>query len=201
MSKVKIEGNASGTGTLTIAAPNTNTDRTLTLPDSTGEIVTATGGVLPALDGSNLTGISGGGKVLQVVQGTLTGDLGTASTSSTSYIDSGLTASITPTTSGNHILVLVSYRPKVQAPSANDMLFYVNLVEGSTSIHELRVQTDNFGKLGDTVYHGYHIPMNVYRTTSSTSTLTYKVQFACGNSGVGYYKFEDSTITLMEIAA
>jgi hypothetical protein len=60
MSNVKIQGNASGTGTLTIAAPNTNTDRTLTLPDAAGEIVTASGGVLPALDGSNLTGISNG---------------------------------------------------------------------------------------------------------------------------------------------
>ena len=52
MSKVKIEGNASGTGTLTIAAPNTNTDSTLTLPDSAGELLTTTG------DGSQLTGIS-----------------------------------------------------------------------------------------------------------------------------------------------
>ena len=33
MSLVKVSGNASGTGTLTIAAPNTNSDRTLTLPD------------------------------------------------------------------------------------------------------------------------------------------------------------------------
>lgn len=40
MSQVKISGNASGTGVLTIAAPNTNVDRTLTLPDSAGEIVT-----------------------------------------------------------------------------------------------------------------------------------------------------------------
>jgi len=32
MSLVKISGNASGTGTLTIAAPNTSTDYTLTLP-------------------------------------------------------------------------------------------------------------------------------------------------------------------------
>jgi len=52
MSKVKIEGNASGTGTLTISAPNTNTDRTLTLPDGAGEILLSDG------DGSNLTGIS-----------------------------------------------------------------------------------------------------------------------------------------------
>ena len=42
MSKVKIEGNPSGTGTLTISAPNTNTDRTLTLPDAD---ITLGGGV------------------------------------------------------------------------------------------------------------------------------------------------------------
>jgi hypothetical protein len=36
MSKVKIEGNASGTGTLTIAAPNTNSDYSITLPEVTG---------------------------------------------------------------------------------------------------------------------------------------------------------------------
>ena len=45
MSKVKIQGNASGTGVLTVEAPNTNTDRTITLPDETGDVVvnTATG--------------------------------------------------------------------------------------------------------------------------------------------------------------
>jgi hypothetical protein len=33
MSKVKIQGNASGTGVVTLTAPNTNIDRTITLPD------------------------------------------------------------------------------------------------------------------------------------------------------------------------
>lgn len=42
MSKVAIQGNASGTGTLTIAAPNTNTDRTLTLPDGAGTVLAGT---------------------------------------------------------------------------------------------------------------------------------------------------------------
>lgn len=41
MSLVKIQGNASGTGIFTVAAPNSNTDRTLTLPDSTGTLATA----------------------------------------------------------------------------------------------------------------------------------------------------------------
>jgi len=39
MSLVQISGNASGTGTLTIAAPNTNSNRTLTLPDATTTFV------------------------------------------------------------------------------------------------------------------------------------------------------------------
>ena len=39
MSKVVIQGNASGTGNFTIAAPNSNTDRTFNLPDETGSIL------------------------------------------------------------------------------------------------------------------------------------------------------------------
>ena len=51
MSKVKIQGNSSGTGTFTISAPNSNTDRSLTLPDGAGEILLSDG------DGSSLTGV------------------------------------------------------------------------------------------------------------------------------------------------
>ena len=43
MSSVSIQGNASGTGIFTLASPNSNTNRTLTLPDSTGTVV-VTGG-------------------------------------------------------------------------------------------------------------------------------------------------------------
>ena len=39
MSLVAISGNASGTGTLTIAAPNTNSNYTLTLPTNTGTLI------------------------------------------------------------------------------------------------------------------------------------------------------------------
>jgi len=39
MSKVAIEGNASGTGTFTIASPNSNTNRTLSIPDATTTLV------------------------------------------------------------------------------------------------------------------------------------------------------------------
>lgn len=41
MSVVKVQGNVSGTGAFTIAAPATNTDRTLTLPDNTGTLISS----------------------------------------------------------------------------------------------------------------------------------------------------------------
>ena len=40
MAKVKITGHASGSGVFTITAPNSNTDRTITLPDATGTLAT-----------------------------------------------------------------------------------------------------------------------------------------------------------------
>jgi len=56
MSKVAIQGNASGTGTFTIAAPNSNTDRTLTLPDEAGTVLTSASSI-PA---SSVTGLTQG---------------------------------------------------------------------------------------------------------------------------------------------
>lgn len=40
MSQIKVQGNASGTGIFTIASPNSNTNRTLDLPDNSGTILT-----------------------------------------------------------------------------------------------------------------------------------------------------------------
>ena len=47
MAKVKIQGHASGTGVITLTAPNTDTDRTITLPD---ESITLSAGAT-SLDG------------------------------------------------------------------------------------------------------------------------------------------------------
>jgi len=52
MSKIKLTGHASGTGVLTISAPNTSTDGTITLPDTTGTLLDENSSV-PA---ANLTG-------------------------------------------------------------------------------------------------------------------------------------------------
>jgi hypothetical protein len=44
MSKIALTPDASGTGTFTIAAPNSNTNRTLTLPDEAGTVLAAPAG-------------------------------------------------------------------------------------------------------------------------------------------------------------
>ena len=44
MSSIKLESNPSGTGVFTLASPNSNTNRTLSIPDATGTIITTAGG-------------------------------------------------------------------------------------------------------------------------------------------------------------
>jgi len=50
MSKISLQPNASGTGTFTLAAPDSNTNRTLTLPDEAGKVLTD----VSTIDSSNL---------------------------------------------------------------------------------------------------------------------------------------------------
>ena len=69
MAKVKITGHASGTGVLTVTAPNTSTDRTITLPDATGTLLNSDG------DGSNLTNLPADSTKLPLAGGTMTGTL------------------------------------------------------------------------------------------------------------------------------
>jgi hypothetical protein len=71
MSKVQLQGNVSGTGVFTIASPNSNTDRTLTLPDNTGTILTSASSVTqnsgPAFSGkSNVIQTISSGSFTQV---------------------------------------------------------------------------------------------------------------------------------------
>jgi hypothetical protein len=68
MSKVALSGNASGTGTFTIASPNGNTDRTLTLPDATGTMLVS-GQPVTATTGSFSGDVTLGSSVLATPTG------------------------------------------------------------------------------------------------------------------------------------
>ena len=68
MSKVAITGNASGTGTFTIASPDSSTDRTLTLPDAGGTVFVS-GQALSATTGSFSGDVTLGSSVLATPSG------------------------------------------------------------------------------------------------------------------------------------
>lgn len=64
MSSIKLSPNASGTGEFTIAAPNSNTNRTLNLPDASGTILTNSGTEAGAFStlavaGNNISAVNG----------------------------------------------------------------------------------------------------------------------------------------------
>jgi uncharacterized protein (AIM24 family) len=68
MSKIALSGNASGTGTFTIASPNSNSDRTLNLPDAGGTVFVS-GQALSATTGSFSGDVTLGSSVLATPTG------------------------------------------------------------------------------------------------------------------------------------
>jgi hypothetical protein len=81
MAKVKIQGHASGTGVLTVTAPNTSSDRTITLPDSTGTLLDENSS-LPA---ANLTGTVADARISTLTSSKLSGALPAIDGSSLTY--------------------------------------------------------------------------------------------------------------------
>lgn len=99
MSNVKLAGNVSGTGSVTIASPNTNSDRTITLPNADGTFAVAdgSGNITATTFTGNLTG-----NVTGNVSGNLTGNVtGDVSGSSGSCTGNAATASNINTTQPN----------------------------------------------------------------------------------------------------
>jgi hypothetical protein len=99
MSKVQLAGNASGTGIFTIASPNSNTDRTLTLPDNTGTLLTNASTLATA----NLPA----GTVLQVQYTNSTTRTSSTTQTTQTEISTAYRVSITPIRSNS--LIVLSY--------------------------------------------------------------------------------------------
>jgi hypothetical protein len=191
MSLVKISGNASGTGTLTIAAPNTNTDYTLTLPTNTGTFLTS----------ATTTGFPAG-SVIQVVQA----ENATQTTvSSVSYGDSGLSGSITPTSSSSKILVIVNQILTVNRDSS-DIGGNLQILRGASVIKDY-LQFIRSRATGATAVSAWGSYSFVYLDSpATTSSTTYKTQISAtttANSGqiIAQPGSAVSMITLLEIAA
>ena len=148
-----------------------------------------------------------GGKVLQVAQAVSTSVVAIASTS---YTDTGITLAITPSSSSNKILVIISMQYTAYMDNNGTITSTGRILRDSTEIFE----TQQFlGSQVGTGSHGYQQTWGTlalsYLDSPSTSgsSITYKLQ-ALNNttSGNRQLKVNDSsvgksTITLMEVSA
>ena len=158
MSKVKIQGNASGTGVVTLTAPNTNTDRAITLPDAAGTLLMTDG------DGSNLIGLS------HTPEGTAV--LSTGETGGTKYLrEDGDGTSSWQAVAGGGAMEYIS----TQTISSNTTQVEFDL---SDTDYEYFVVKAEGCKVASSPSNGYFVYFNFYDGAyNSSSPTTNKMNF------------------------
>jgi len=215
-----ITGVTAGTG---ISGGGTSGDVTVTNSmataiDAKGDLIAGTGadafsrlavgtnGYLLTADSAEATGLKwaapagGGGKVLQVVFAS-TGT--TVSSTSNSYIDTNLTATITPTSNTSKVLVLIGQ----QMYSDDRAYISWQLVKNGSSVFVFAdvMMLFEYSNV-NIIARGISNAGNYLDSPASTSALTYKTQFK-RKGGSGSVVMQPgtnesySTITLLEIGA
>ena len=199
MASVSISGDVSGA--ISIAAPSAAGSGVLTLPTGTDTLVgKATTDTLTnkSIAATQLTGTIAAaalpaGSVLQVVNATY----GTVfSTTSATFVASGLTVSITPRSASSKILVIAAMPSRaVTLGEAAIATIYRN----STNL----APTDGFNMIQIAGYIFATLPLMILDSPSTTSSTSYSVYVR--SSGGAANTFNNpaagafSTITLMEI--
>ncbi len=186
MSSVTISGDTSGS--IILQAPSVAGSTTLTLPTTTGTLVTSN--AMPT------------GSVLQVVQGTLNSFI---TTSSSTYSDIGLSATITPSSSANRILIFSTIEGT--GKNTGNTKIGLRLLRDSTAINVFSTETGRSADYGANaqVDVGTISAVNL-DSPSTTSAITYKIQLASVSNvaqvfinNFGASPALGSTLILMEI--
>ena len=204
---------ATGTAlTLSAATASTDTMYCVFLGRALQTVTPATNSITTAMISDNAVTAAklASGAIVQVVQAVKTD---TASTSS-SFADTGLSASITPSSSSSKVLVLCT----LGGVSGANTSFKGKLVRGSTDIFvgdsaSNRPQASAGGQTSNN-YEIQQLVMNFLDSPSTTSSTTYKAQFGSNGSVTIYLNrtsrdddgsAEDarsaSSIILMEVLA
>ena len=195
MSKISLEPNASGAGTFTLAAPNSNTNRTLTLPDESGTIFSDGTGVpgssvIGQLASSNMPA----GSVIQVVSDKVftETDINTSSVTTTGY-----SVSIQPHSTSNDILVMLSL-PVRKNTSNNDGSLHIDLYKDGSEV--ARIGSHFMLELSDEMY--LHFSANYIDSPNTTNAITYDIRVS--TQFAGPFRLNDANnpgeLIAMEIA-
>jgi len=181
MSNVVIQGNASGSGDFTIAAPNSNTDRTLTLPDVAGTVLTS---------GSNADFPAG--SVLQVVS--TSGPGSTVSKTGAGELEI-INAAITPSSTSSKIFITCDSHA-IGVGGSNTYL-RIQIFRDATNI-----KNGPYGGIPSVASAAITFGTSLLDSPSSTSEITYSLKVSRVSSGTSGWESpaSSSTITLMEIA-
>ncbi len=180
-----------------------------TAADTVARLAVGANDTVLTADSSTATGLkwatpAGGGKVLQVVQATYSTETTVASTS---FTDTGLTATITPTLATSKILVMVNQQYDYYR-AAKDQGINIQLLRGASAIYNSGVNEQFYTQAnGASEIRHINFASYVYLDSpATTSATTYKTQGKClytTNSGTSKYQYgsNTSTITLLEIGA
>ena len=187
MSKVTIAGDVNGTGVFTIAAPNGNTNRTLTLPDNAGTVLTSASDLVAAkLTGTVPSGRMPAGSVLQVVSHASSTQ--TLSFASGTWVDTAFSLTITPASASNKILLSFT----TMGLANNTLYLGIRILRDSTTVakhwsyHNLDTAWDN----------SVNFTINGVDSPAASTAVTYKIQiFSTQNTGHFYFNYggADST--------
>jgi len=122
-------------------------------------------------------------------------------TTSTTYVDTTLSASITPTSASSDIYVLMTGHVRPRRTSAtNSGWGYMNIVRDSTQIAETASRIDVPGT--GTVQQQSPAAVSILDSPATTSAITYKVQIKSSSPAETVFSGQSftSTITLIEVA-
>ena len=148
------------------------------------------------------TPAAGGGKVLQVVNATYSTH---TSNSTSTYADTGLTATITPSSASSKILVFANQAGMTKSAGNTENSVSVRLLRGSTTIVDDYAGFAGYQGVAALLYVGNAANVTYLDSPATTSATTYKSQFKNGAASAASVSVQQgttvSTITLMEIGA
>ena len=155
----------------------------------------------------------GGGGIIQVVEGTTSSEV---STTGVTYVDTNLTANITPTSASSKILVLVDHQLLMDGNGGGNGCG-VRLLRGSTVIADVGPEDGNgpfpfyaFTNAASNIVFSWKHSLQKLDSPNTTSQVTYKTQmrlYQSINSFVLYAQRNrssengESRILLMEVSA